>query len=149
MGKGWVSVVNTAKLLGFDSVKVIERYFWGVAQSYGKKPIKSVAAIQNTLKQKFKLCSKESWLAPAIFFVKSMPVPSKVSTFPLHTTRTRSGTSAIYDFGELGHKLGPDWRWHRQASAVNPDPVNFLLKPQMRGCHIFGAKSSHPGKCFE
>ena len=41
--------------MGCDSVKGLERYFWGVAQAYGKKPIKSVAAIETTLKQKFKL----------------------------------------------------------------------------------------------
>ena len=57
--------------------------------------------------------------------------------------------SAIYNFGELGHKLGPEWRWHQKASPSNPNPVDFLLKPQMRGRHIFGATSAHPGKCFE
>jgi hypothetical protein len=134
--------------LGCDSVKGLERYFWGVAQAYGKKPIKSVAAIETTLKQKFKLCSDESWPS-ADSVADSVPVPSKAATFPLHTSRTRSGMSAIYNFGELGHKLGPEWRWHQKASPSNPNPVDFLLKPQMRGRHIFGATSAHPGKCFE
>jgi hypothetical protein len=146
-------LTETAKLLGMESqLKLLDQYFWGVAQKYSGKPIRSVSSIETQLQTLFELSSRDSNHAsgeqlsapPAVR--QRMKPPSKASAVPLHTSKTSSGMSAIYDFGERDHVLGPDWRWHRKRSASDPDPLEFQIKPQMRGRHIFGAKSANPGR---
>jgi len=125
-------LTETAKLLGMESLlKLLERYFWGVAQKYSGKPIKSVQLIETELAARFKSSSRDSWVAiqgnaeqlraPK---QRSKP-PGKAQAAPLHTSKTPSGMSVIYNFGESGHLLGPDWRWHRKKSASEPNPLEF------------------------
>ena len=152
-------LTETAKLLGMESqLKPLDRYFLGVAQKYSGKPIRSVSSIETQLQTRFELPSRDSWVsnqasgeqlsAPPAVRRRSKP-RGKAQASPLHTSRTPSGMSAIYNFGESGHLLGPDWRWHCQKSASAANPLEFQMKPQMRGRHIFGATSANPGKCFE
>lgn len=74
--------------------------------------------------------------------------PTSTSRFPLHTSRTSSGLSAIYNFGDqsVDSKLGSGWLYQRQLTA---DAPNYQLRPGMQGRHIFGPLSSLSGRCFE
>lgn len=150
-------MVSTAGLLQ-ENLKGLERYFWGIARKNGGKAISNVHDIEARLHKKFTqlnlcfgVCSSRPSSTPtnksAVSHV-SPAVPSEVRAIPLHTSRTCSGLSVIYDLGDASAVgcCGTEWQ-HDNRSAYNNGTI--YLKPGMRGRHIFGPTAQHPGKCFE
>ena len=130
----------------------MKRYFWGVARSFKGKPMTKEASksTESILKVAFQTTLPAPTIVHDEIFTPAAVVGSKASAVPIHTSKTQYGFAAIYDFGVSDNSLGPEWfKWKRKASNKHSKSVEFQLKPQMRGRHMFGAGSKAKNRCFE
>lgn len=105
-----IPLARAAELLGLGESQDqgLWRYFWGLRRNKGGKPLEKGGAqvknMEGMLKTKLKECALASLKIP----VKPVSIPSKIweappaqqRSAPLHTARTQSGFSAIYDYGD-------------------------------------------------
>ena len=138
-----IPLKRTVDLLSIPEIQ-LWRYFWGIHRNKGGKPLpkkgKQVTNMEADLIMKFGACSRAS-SAPIVVEQAKEPAPAKVATQPLHISKTESGLSAIYDFGDDSVARAGELEW-QYTNPAQPGRPAYQLRPGTRGRHVFGPRSS-------